>query len=359
MISYHIIGVMSGTSTDGLDIAFVLFEFDENKKLWTHNLLHSKMYDYPTDLSQKLKHAKEINGLSLKRLDNELGRFIGETINQFINEQKIDRSTIDAIASHGHTIFHLPNEKLTLQIGNGQFIASTTKIRTITNFREKDVVYGGQGAPLVPIGDLLLFASYAQSFLNLGGFANITHISGNQILAYDICPCNLPLNKYATLIGYPYDHNGELGKSISYHNEGLVKTLNNLPFYAKSHPKSLGAEWFENNFSPLLDIDELTAQEKLKICYDHISEQISLNINKLGAKDVLITGGGAKNKYLIECIQAKTSVNIIIPDTLVIDFKEAIVFGFLGALHLANQPNCLREVTGAYQDSISGNVYYP
>lgn len=358
-MSYSIIGVMSGTSTDGLDIAHVTFSYDDKNQIWTHQLVNAEMYNYPDDFAKKLNSAKELNGLSLKKLDNELGSFIGHSVNEFLSKYKIEKNEIDAIASHGHTVFHQPKEKLTLQIGNGQIIASTTGIKTINNFREKDVLYGGQGAPLVPIGDLKLFSLFADAFLNLGGFANISANKNDKIVAFDICPCNLPLNLYASLVGYPYDRNGELGRSISYKNSRLVETLNGIPFYKKMWPKSLGAEWFENEFIPMLDIDELTAQEKLKICYDHISDQISKSIISLGAKKVLATGGGAKNKFLIDLIEEKSEVEIIVPDIQLIDFKEAIIFAFLGVLFLTEQPNCLKDVTGASENVVGGVLYNP
>lgn len=350
---------MSGTSTDGLDIAHVTFSYDDKNQIWTHQLVNAEMYTYPDEFAKKLNSAKELNGLLLKKLDNELGNFISQSVNEFLSKFKIDKNEIDAIASHGHTIFHQPKEKLTLQIGNGQIIASTTGIKTINNFREKDVLYGGQGAPLVPIGDLKLFSVFADAFLNLGGFANISALKNEKIVAFDICPCNLPLNLYASLVGYPYDRNGELGRSISYNNTGLVETLNSIPFYKKTWPKSLGAEWFENEFVPLLDIDELTAQEKLRVCYDHISDQISNSIISLGVKKILATGGGAKNKFLIDLIKEKSKVEIIVPNKQIIDFKEAIIFALLGALFLVNEPNCLKEVTGASENVVGGVLYKP
>lgn len=360
MTSYSLIGVMSGTSTDGLDLAYTTFSpVSKSSEKWSFELHHAKTYPYPEELIRSIRQAKELNGYALKELDIILGKFIGETVNRFVDEFSIDRTAVHAVASHGHTIFHQPSERITVQIGNGQVIASLTGIKTINNFREKDVLSGGQGAPLVPIGDLLLFSDLADSFLNLGGFANITSIRNNTPIAFDICPCNLPLNMYASLIGYPYDHNGELGRSVPNHNTGLVSTLNHLPYYSKKWPKSLGVEWLEEEFAPLLEIDELTAQEKLRICYDHISEQIAGSIRELQAQKVLVTGGGAKNKFLVELIRQKSNSEILIPDSQLIDFKEAIVFAFLGVLFLIGQPNCLKSVTGADRDVCGGNEFLP
>jgi len=359
MKSYTVIGIMSGTSTDGLDIACVHFEKNDTTNDRSHQLLSAETFEYPDDLAEKLKQAKSYSALDLKKLDIELGAFIGETINKFIHLKQINKSIIDAIASHGHTVFHQPENQLTVQIGNGQVIATKTDITTITNFREKDVIAGGQGAPLVPIGDLMLYRDMADSFLNLGGFANITSIKENNIIAFDICPCNLPLNLYASLIGYPYDKNGELGRSVRQNNTGLVEMLNSLHFYAKKWPKSLGAEWFENEFAPLLEIDEVTAQEKLRVCYEHISYQIAKSLLDIDSKRVMVTGGGAKNKFLIEQIKSKCYTEIVIPDQLIIDFKEAIVFGLLGVLKLENVPNCLKSVTGASKDVVGGTIFNP
>lgn len=359
MKSYTVIGIMSGTSTDGLDIAYVRFETNDTSHDWSHQLLSAETFEYADDLAEKLKQAKSYSALDLKKLDIELGTFIGETINKFIHLKKINKSDIDAIASHGHTVFHQPEKKITLQIGNGHVIASKTDILTITNFREKDVIAGGQGAPLVPIGDLLLYSNMADSFLNLGGFANITSIKQDKIIAFDICPCNLPLNLYASLMGYPYDKNGELGRSVRQNNSGLVELLNALNYYTKPWPKSLGAEWFENEFAPLLEIDEVTAQEKLRICYEHISHQIAKSLTEINSNRVMITGGGAKNKFLIEQIQSKCDTEIVIPDQLIIDFKEAVVFALLGVLKLENVPNCLKSVTGASKDVVGGIIFHP
>lgn len=357
--SYSIIGIMSGTSTDGIDIAFTRLILHEAQNNWDYEILHTHTYPYPDGLANALKNAKTCSGLELKELDNETGHYIADCVIDFLKKFSISSSTVDAIASHGHTIFHQPNREITVQIGNGQVIASKTGIKVIANFREKDVLNGGQGAPLVPIGDKLLFAQLADTFLNLGGFANLTRIEGDEIRAFDICPCNLPLNQYARLIGYPYDHNGEIGRSIYLPNPGITAMLDGIPYYAQSAPKSLGTEWLEAEFFPKLDLDELTAQEKLRICYEHISGQIAQSINQMNSLKVFITGGGAKNKFLIDLIKEKTTAEIILPEPAVVDFKEAIVFALLGALHLEQKPNCLATVTGAKMDVCGGQLYLP
>jgi anhydro-N-acetylmuramic acid kinase len=357
--SYAIIGIMSGTSTDGIDVAYVNLVRHTEKETWDFELLHTHTYPFRDELANDLKNAKSFSGLELKELDLELGDYFADCVLDFLKRFSINQSAVNAIASHGHTIFHQPSRGITVQIGNGQLIATKTGIRVINNFREKDVLNGGQGAPLVPIGDKLLFANHADTFLNLGGFANLTKIDTHSIIAYDICPCNLPLNQYARLIGYPYDHNGELGRAIYLPNPGITATLDAIPYYSAPFPKSLGTEWLEAEFFPIIDIDELTAQEKLRICYEHISGQIARALVELKSAKVLITGGGAKNKFLVDLIREKSKAEIIIPSPELVDFKESLVFAFLGALYLEGLPNCLSMVTGAKKDVSGGQMFHP
>jgi anhydro-N-acetylmuramic acid kinase len=357
--SYSLIGIMSGTSTDGIDIAWTKLSLPENGESWDYEILHTHTYPYTDELANDLKNAKSFSGLELKELDIATGAYMARCINEFISTYAIQPGQIDAIASHGHTIFHQPQHRITVQIGNGQLIASHTGIPVITNFREKDVLNGGQGAPLVPVGDKLLFGNVADTFLNLGGFANLTRITTDSIIAFDICPCNLPLNQYARLIGYPYDHNGELGRAAYLPNPGITTMLDGLPYYAQHPPKSLGTEWLEEEFLPKLDLDELTAQEKLRICYEHIAGQIAKSLRDLNSSKVLVTGGGAKNKFLVDLIREKSQAEIVIPEAALIDFKEALVFALLGALFLEGKPNCLSSVTGASKDVCGGVLYQP
>ena len=236
-------------------------------------------------------------------------------------------------------------------------ISQISGINTITNFREKDVLFGGQGAPLVPIGDLHLFSDIADTFLNLGGFSNVSHLAKNTVQAFDISPCNLILNKYAQKLGFDYDDGGRLGRARLYENDALFQQLNSLDFYTQLGPKSLGTEWLEAYFLPILESLSLSASEKLSLCYQHIAYQIGKTLAYLKSNNVLVTGGGAKNSYLIELIQLHSSAKLIIPDDDTLNFKEAIVFAFLGVLFLENKPNCLASVTGASKDVCGGTFH--
>jgi len=357
LMFYKVIGIMSGTSLDGLDVVLCNFHMDQGQV--SYELLAAETFDFPKDLNKALNNARQLSGFELCTLDLDLGTYIGSCVLDFVNKHKIQAREIDCIASHGHTIFHQPEKRITCQIGNGQEIARITEIQTINNFREKDVLFGGQGAPLVPVGDRDLFRLkyQAEAFLNLGGFANITHIENGCITAFDIGPCNLVLNRYARLLGYSFDRGGELGRIAKLKHPYLVDALNALPYFNQVPPKSLGAEWLDEAFYKLLDIDELSAQDKLGVCYEVISEQIARMLTSRNIKNVLITGGGAKNNYLIELIQDKCETEILIPEETIIDFKEAIVFAYLGVLFLEGQANCLKEVTAA-SESVRGGVSY-
>ena len=287
----------------------------------------------------------------IKKINIEYGKLIGNQINKFIKDNNSD---IDFIASHGHTIFHQPEKKITLQIGDGQTIANTTNLKTISNFRKLDVELNGQGAPLVPIGDLFLFNEYKYC-LNLGGFSNLSIKKHDGIIAYDICPVNIILNYLSKKNNLDYDKDGKIGKSGNV-NLDLLYKLNKIDFYKKPYPKSLSREWLENEILNLDELNHLKTKDLLATFYEHIGYQVG---EKLKDNSVYISGGGAKNKFLINRIKKYSKSKIIIADQLNIDFKEAIIFGFLGVLKNRNEINCLKDVTGADRDSCSGEICYP
>lgn len=349
----QIIGLMSGTSLDGLDIAHVAFDF--SAALPTFELLHSETLPYSDEILVKLNVAKTFSVPEMLILDKEIGRFYALKVLDFIEKNKISVKTISAIASHGQTIFHQPENGFTQQIGCGTTLAFLSGIPVINDFRSLDVVAGGQGAPLVPIGDFLLFSEQADAFLNIGGFVNISFKKGDEITAFDICPGNLPLNKFAETLGLKYDENGEIAKNgqLDYN---LLKELNNINYYSLSAPKSLGTEWLEKQFLPLIP-KELSPEKKIRTITKHIAIQISAVLNDRKLNSVFITGGGAHNNFLIECLKQHFSGNIIVPESKLIDFKEAIVFAFLGARYLRNEETTISSVTGAKLSLCTG-VYH-
>lgn len=339
---------MSGTSLDGLDIAAV--EFQQINKIWSFSLRAAETISYSKDWKIKLKDAPLLYGEKLMELHAEYGRFTGEQINRFIAKTGFKPNLV---ASHGHTVFHQPEKHFTFQLGNGTEIAATTKITIVADFRSGDVALGGQGAPLVPIGDRLLFPEYDYC-LNLGGFANISFEKNNQRIAFDICPANIILNHFAEKEGLPFDKNGTLGKQGKVNSE-LLEKLNNLPFYRQKPPKSLGREWLEKEFLPVLEHSSISEKDKLRTIYTHIAQQISLATSGFGK--MLVTGGGAFNSSLMELLPAFSKTEIVIPSKEIVNYKEALVFAFLGILRTKNINNCLASVTGASKDSCAGVIF--
>ena len=344
------LGLMSGTSLDGLDMALCSFRQEENR--WVYEIISTKTVCYPDSLSRQLAEAHKYSGLKLTKLDQEYGRWLGNEAKQFIKDYNILPSFI---ASHGHTVFHQPENRITLQIGSGAEILSATCITTITDFRSVDMALGGQGAPLVPAGDYLLFDDY-DFCLNLGGIANISYLNDNKKLAWDICPVNMALNFIAGKMNKKMDRDGIEGEKGKV-NKQLLKELNGLEFYNTIPPKSLGREWFEEKFLKILLNHSASWHDKLRTVYEHISLMIVSACLSHRKGRLLVTGGGAHNIFLIERIKHHSKHDIIIPGKDIIDFKEALIFAFLGLLRLENKVNCLSSVTGSSKDSIGGSVY--
>lgn len=349
--SFNVVGVMSGTSLDGLDLCLCKFSRVDNN--WGFKIHRAVTLNYNNELKYRLSSAFNTTGTELTKLDYDYGRWIGLQIKEFINDIE---PTPDFIASHGHTILHKPHEGYTLQIGKGAAIAAESGLPCICDFRSSDVSRSGQGAPLVPIGDKYLFSEY-DICLNLGGFANLSHEHGNSRLAFDIAPCNIILNSIAQQMGFSFDEDGLLGKKGNV-NEPLLSVLNALDYYQKPAPKSLGREWIEEILLPLVDKFNIPLEDKLNTLYEHIAIQISLATNRINGKTILATGGGSHNSLLIHLLKNKSNHSIVIPDKLTIDYKEALIFAFLGVLYIQKQHSALATVTGATVDSISGCLYY-
>ncbi|PHS54610.1 MAG: anhydro-N-acetylmuramic acid kinase [Lutibacter sp.] len=348
----YCIGVMSGTSLDGIDIAYVKISHTAN---YSFQIIKATTVSYTNEWKLALKNGFHLAGEDLTKLDANYGLHLGEVIQNFIIENNIP--TIDFIASHGHTIYHNPAEKYTLQIGNGPYISSITGIKTICNFRVQDIALGGQGAPLVPIGDQLFFSNYDYC-LNLGGFSNISLTNNNQRIAFDICPVNIVLNHYVTPLNLEYDDKGSIASSGSI-DTNLLKELNALPFYDNDKPKSLGYEFIVECIFPIIDKYNLNLKDILRTFVEHIAIQISNKIDSNAYKTILITGGGSYNLFLIDRIQSFTKTKLIIPNNSIINYKEALVFALLGFLKEEGKNNCLKSVTGASKDHSSGIIFTP
>lgn len=356
------IGLMSGTSLDGLDIALV--EFNASNKL-NYHVLASQTIGYNLEWKSKLEHAFHCNESELKALDLEYGIWLGSRVNEFI---KNNPYKVDLISSHGHTVFHQPKNKISIQIGNGYEIFKQTNIPVVNNFRQQDVLLGGQGAPLVPMGDELLFPAYTFC-LNLGGFSNISWNDSKLRKACDLSPCNILLNTICRRLKLNFDDKGMLASNGKINSELLAK-WNAIPFYMQAPPKSLGREWFELNFLADIFNESYPVEDLLATAVQHITYQINLFIQNTGKKFIatalpsqkltcLVTGGGVYNQFLMAQLNenAQTGIQFIIPEPELVDFKEAILFALLGYLRWNNEINVLASVTGALRDHSSGTIY--
>jgi anhydro-N-acetylmuramic acid kinase len=350
MKAYKAIGVMSGTSIDGIDIACV--EFWKSNGKWNFRLGPWKSIPYSAEWENRLHFLPDSSALDFVKTHVEYGRLNGEMVHQFILENNLE---VDVVGFHGHTIFHNPALGYTSQIGDGAAMAAVCAQLVACDFRSMDVARGGQGAPLVPIGDDLLFSEYT-ACVNVGGFANISYKNADDLVAFDICPANIVLNKLANELQLPYDAEGKIAESGSL-NQQLLEQLNSLDYYLQSHPKSLGKEWVDQFVEPIL-LQRDSAENLLRTFVEHVAIQISGTLNTLPAYgQALFSGGGVFNSFLMKRISDLTIQKIHTPERDIIEMKEAIVFAFLGVLRMLNETNIYSKVTGATDNSISGALY--
>ncbi|MEO1253880.1 MAG: anhydro-N-acetylmuramic acid kinase [Bacteroidota bacterium] len=343
---YTVVGAMAGSSMDGLDLAIVTFKNIPEESPWVFEVTASKTVSYPKKIHNSLENATELAIEALQVLDHQFGEWIANQIDSFI-----DSKQIDLLGVHGHTVIHRPSDGISWQLGSGNTIAKTTGIPTVTDFRIKDIFHGGQGAPLVPMGDFMLFSDF-DACLNLGGIANIS-LRKNQT-AWDICPCNQVLNYFSAKLGKPFDAGGNLARNGKM-DEHFFEQLSTLNFFTMKPPKSL-----PNGFITKDLLDQIVPMDGLHSYIHFIISQISKSLSKSSAKNLLVTGGGAFNTYLIETLKKElTEIEVVIPHPEIINFKEAIIFGFLALLRKKEETNVLASVTGASKDTCSGVIHLP
>jgi anhydro-N-acetylmuramic acid kinase len=367
---YNVIGLMSGSSLDGLDIAFV--EFTETAGKWDYEIKCAACIEYENEWIEKLKNAIHFSAFDYQLLHTDYGRFLGEKVNEFIEKFQLQHR-ISLVSSHGHTTFHFPEKKMTHQLGDGAAIAAETLLPVVTDLRSIDIAFGGQGAPIVPLGEKLLFPEY-HYFLNIGGIANISfnskqtniddsHFENNEIIAFDICAANRVLNMLSLEKNKPYDEDGKLASSGRI-NEALLQKLNALDYYLLSHPKSLANSFGTDIIFPLIKSFGLSTEDSLRTYVEHISIQIKNSLqfcfSKTEVQQLMITGGGAFNKFLIERISKhleEINFEIFIPADEVVIYKEALIMALLGTLRWREQYTVLSSVTGAKRNSIGGALW--
>lgn len=343
----RVIGLMSGTSLDGLDIALCSFSHVNGK--WSYELEKTSCVEYDSTWKNKLITAYSTPISELEGLNLEYGRWLGKRVNDFLK----DEARPELICSHGHTIHHNPAKGITYQLGSGSSISKITGITTIFDFRSKDVSLGGQGAPLVPIGDQLLFSEY-DACLNLGGFSNISFKQFGDRIAFDICPVNIILNALSERLGKPFDENGSMARSGNLNKELLTSLLRTTK--SKTERPSLSREWVEKNIDPVLSNSELPIANQMNTLVEFMAVNMGRSIQENQLKTVLVTGGGTYNSFLMERLSAHAGIEMKMADNQLINYKEALTFGFLGVLRWYGLTNVLKSVTGASSDSVSGEI---
>jgi len=366
---YRVIGCMSGSSLDGLDIAFV--ELQENGGNWSYEIIEAECIPYTAVWVERLFHAESLPAYDYQILHADYGHYIGQQVNLFIDKHALHYK-VALIASHGHTVFHAPDKRMTAQIGDGASLAAETKLPVVTDLRSLDVALGGQGAPIVPIGEKLL--GDFDFFLNIGGIANISSTSknGGGNRGFDVCPANRVLNMLANETGKDFDEYGGLA-STGEVNKELLARLDGLEYYRLPSPKSLANDFGTRTIYPIIKEAEMTAKDALRTYVEHIALQIKRAILAAGhlhqpdghgiqtpVSRLLITGGGAFNTFLIEQLRAhlkELNIDIVVPDEKLIKYKEALIMGFIGVLRWRQEYTVLSSVTGAARDSIGGALW--
>lgn len=356
---YRVIGLMSGSSLDGLDIAFT--EFHENAGKWSYEIIKADCYSYSADWIQRLQNATTLSALDYLLLHVKYGHYVGKQVNRFIDENGLHYQ-VALIASHGHTTFHLPAKKMTAQLGDGAAIAAETKLPVVTDLRALDVALGGEGAPIVPIGEKLLMSDY-DYFLNLGGIANIS-VNAEKYIAFDICAANRVLNMLANQTGKEFDEGGNLAASGKNDTDVLAK-LNMLDYYKQRYPKSLANDFGTDTVFPMLQQSGLSVPDALRTYTEHIVLQIknslqSFEKSKPGNRKLLVTGGGALNTFLIDRLKQELQVlniEVVVPEKTLVNYKEAMIMAFIGVLRWRQEYNIVSSVTGATRDSIGGALW--
>jgi anhydro-N-acetylmuramic acid kinase len=367
---YNVIGLMSGSSLDGLDIAFV--EFTETAGKWNYEIECAACIEYENEWIEKLKNAIHFSAFDYQLLHTDYGRFLGEKVNEFIEKFQLQHR-ISLISSHGHTTFHFPEKKMTHQLGDGAAIAAETQLPVVTDLRSVDIAFGGQGAPIVPLGEKLLFPDY-HYFLNIGGIANISfnskqtniddsYIATDELIAFDICAANRVLNMLSLEKNKPYDEDGEMA-SAGKINEQLLQKLNALGYYLLPHPKSLANSFGTDIIFPIIKSFNLRTEDLLRTYVEHIAIQIKNSLqpcfSKTEVQQLMITGGGAFNTFLMQRISRhleEINFEIFIPADEVVIYKEALIMALLGTLRWREQDTILSSVTGASRNSIGGALW--
>jgi anhydro-N-acetylmuramic acid kinase len=362
---YRAIGLMSGSSLDGLDLVFA--EFTVNAGNWTYEIIAADCYEYSAEWKEKLQSATSLNALDYQLLHIEYGHYLGEQVNRFIDANDLHYK-VGLVVSHGHTTFHVPQKRMTAQLGDGAAIAAVTGLPVVSDLRALDVAFGGQGAPIVPIGEKFLLKDYGM-FLNLGGIANISFNLPDAYIAFDVCPANRVLNLICHTVKKEYDEGGQMA-AMGNVNEELLRKLNEMDYYRQPYPKSLANDFGTNEIYPLIKSFGLPHTDGLRTYVEHVVQQLKLAVSgqrsavssaqSVISNKLLVTGGGAFNTFLIQRLSeelASLDIEVVVPEENLVKYKEALIMALIGVLRWRQEYNVLSSVTGAQRDSIGGAVW--
>ena len=360
----YVVGIMSGSSLDGLDIALCRFEQDELSGKLSFDLLNTAAIPFEETMMKRLGEGASLGVRSLKKLEVDLSRYIAESVNQFLDA---GAHTADYISCHGHTILHVPEDGYTVQIGQGAIISELTGLPCICDLRSSDMAVGGQGAPVAPIVEQILFSNF-DFYINLGGIANVSYHSNQEVISWDSVPCNQILNHYASQKDLPYDDGGSLAGTGRV-DRGLKEAWMSLPYFEKPYPKSMDNTWVRKQFLERSRSFDVTVEDALAtmvdVCVSQIRRDIKDHVGATGGQHLrkcLITGGGAHNTFLVSQLSEALTheeIEVIKPEDDIVDYKEAILMALMGFLRIEGKSNTISSVTGARTNTIGGAVYVP
>jgi anhydro-N-acetylmuramic acid kinase len=357
-----VIGLMSGSSLDGVDIAFA--DFKINGEQIDFELIKAETVEFSEVWQRRLRNLPKVDALAFAKTDTYFGHLLGKMVNNFIAKHQIE---VDFIASHGHTIFHYPDNRLTVQIGDGAAMAAVTGLPVINNFRTHDIAINGEGTPLAPIADKYLFSGY-DFYLNIGGIANISCAIDGRFVAFDIAAANQILNNLTHFINLPYDENGNIASGGKV-NDAILNQVNELSYHHARYPKSLDNTWLQENILPIYLMAEDTIQNKIRTACEQLAQQTAFAIQQIIKKEnlavkpfkIFVTGGGAFNQFLMERVGVVCNqyfpTEIVVPSPEIVEYKEALLMALMGVLRVENKVNVMRSVTGAKRDTIGGAIW--
>jgi anhydro-N-acetylmuramic acid kinase len=359
--SYRAVGVISGTSMDGIDVAFL----ETNGRVFVQPG-PGGTYRYPAELREQLlaliADPARAETAALPDLDAAVTRAHGDAVAQFVEENGIPVESLDVIGLHGQTIFHRPQRRLTRQLGSGAGIAGRFGVRTVSRFRHADVAAGGEGAPLVPLYHQALAATLPQplAVLNLGGVGNVTYLDGETVIAFDTGPANALLDDFVRRRrGLPFDRDGQLA-AAGRAEPALVEEFARHSYFRRPAPKSLDRNDFHSTAGKIEQLGDADGAATLAE-FTVRATVAALRLMPRPPLRWLVTGGGRHNAHIMRRLAAELAVPVAPVETVGWDgdLLEAQCFGYLAVRSLLRQPLSLPTTTGVPYPLPGGEIAWP